>query len=74
MGVGGEIEDSYYGDPVSITFFNFSDKFFEIIEGEQFTQIVFEKISTPTLREFKNFEDSRTRRGYSAFGSTSSNS
>ena len=73
MGVGGEIEDSYYRDPVSITFFNFSDKFFQIIDGEQIIQIVFEKISTPTYREVKNFEDSRTRRGYSAFGSPNSN-
>ena len=47
--------DSDYRDPVSVILFSFSNKFIQIKEGERYAQIVFEKISIPTLRKTENF-------------------
>ena len=45
-GVGGSVIDSDYRGKVSVVFFNFPNRFIEINEGEQFFQIVFQKIIT----------------------------
>ena len=56
--------------PVSVTFFNFSDKSVQIEKGNRFCQIVFHKIAThPVLREVDKFQD-KTDRGEGSFGST----
>ena len=59
-----------YRGPVSITFFNFSNRIIEIEKGARFSQIIFQKIATcPKLKEAEKFTDT-TRRGEGSFGST----
>lgn len=68
--VGGGVIDSDYRGRVNAIFFNFSDKFLQITEGERFAEIVFHKISTPSLREVEDFEHQKLKGGVAAFGST----
>ena len=68
--VGGGVIDSDYRGRVNAIFFNFSEKFLQITEGERFAQIVFHKISTPSLREVEDFEHQKRKGGVAAFGST----
>ena len=68
--VSGGVIDSDYRGPVSVTFFNFSNKSIEIENVRRFCQIVFHKIANhPVLREVDKFED-KTDRGEGSFGST----
>ena len=68
MGGGGI--DADYSGPVSVIFFNFSDRFVHIEKGDRFCQIIFQKIaSNPRLVEAEKFTDT-TRRGEGSFGST----
>ena len=53
-------------------FYNFSDSFLQITEGNRFAQRVFHKIGVPVLREVLSFED-KTKRNVGAFGSTNNN-
>ena len=71
--VSGGVIDSDYRGPVSVIFFNFSNKSIEIEKGNRFCQIVFHKIANhPVLREVDKFED-KTDRGEGSFGSTNRN-
>ena len=70
--VCGGVIDSDYRGPVSIIFLDFSGKFIQIKEWERFIPFAFEKISTPNLREVESFDNTRTRIGICAFGSTNS--
>ena len=69
--VGGGVIDADYRGPVSVIFFNFSNRHIEIEKGSRFAQIVFQKAANyPVLREVKNFEDNKTQRREASFGST----
>ena len=39
--VGGGFIDSNYRGSVSVVFFNFSSRYFEVIKGQKFVQIIF---------------------------------
>ena len=66
---GGVIDPGYRG-PVSVIFFNFSDKSIEIEKGNRFCQIVFYKTANhPVLGEVDKFED-KTDKGGGSFDST----
>ena len=68
--VSDGVIDSDYRDPVSVIFFNFSDKSIEIEKDNKFCQIVFHKIANHlVLREVDKFED-KTDKGKGPFGST----
>ena len=68
--LSGGVIDSDCGGPVSVIFFNFSNKSIEIEKGNRFRQIDFHKIANhPVLREADKFED-KTDRGEGSFGST----
>ena len=68
--VSGGVTESDYRGPVSVIFFNFSNKSIEIEKGNRFRQIDFHKIANhPVLREADKFED-KTDRGEGSFGST----
>ena len=70
-GVGGGVIDVDYGGPVSVIFFNFSNRHIEIEKGSRFAQIVFQKVANhPVMREVENFEDNKSQRGEGSFGST----
>ena len=43
--VGGGVIDSDYRGPVSVVFFNFSSRYFEVKKGQGFPQIIFQKIA-----------------------------
>ena len=69
--VGGGVIDADYRGPVSVIFFNFSNRHIEIEKGCRFAQIVFQKVTNHSvLREVQNFEDNKTQRGEGSFGST----
>ena len=69
--VGGGVIDTDYRGPVSVIFFNFSNRHIEIEKGSRFALIVFQKVANhPVLREVENFEDNKTQRGEASFGST----
>ena len=67
--VGGGVIDSDYRGPVSVIFFNFSARSVEIEKGTRFAQIIFQKITNPTLREVEKFTD-RTQSDRGSFGSS----
>ena len=69
-GVGGGVIDSDYRGPLSMIFFNFSDKSIHIGEGKIFAQIVFQKIATPHLREVASFEVEEKGKVSDVYGST----
>ena len=48
-------------------FFNFSARFVEIEKETRFAQIIFQKVTNPTLREVQKFTD-RTQRDRGSFG------
>ena len=67
--VSGGVIDSDYRGPVSVMFFNFSNKSIEIEKSNRFCRTVFHKIANhPVLREVVKFED-KTDRGEGSFGS-----
>ena len=69
--IGGRVINADYRRPVSVIFFNFSNRLIEIEKGNRFAQIVFQKVANhPVLREVENFEDNKTQRGEGSFGST----
>lgn len=65
---GGVIDADYRG-PMIVMFFNFSSTFTEIEKGMRFTQIIFQIIAPPTLREIEKFTDT-TQKDTGSFGST----
>ena len=67
--VGGGVIDSDYRGPVAVVFFKFSNRVFEIKQGQSFGQIIFQKTPSPTLRKMPAFDD-RTERNLGAFGSS----
>lgn len=67
---GGGLIDADYRGPISVIFFNFSDKFFHIEKANRFCQIVFQKIASSTkLIEVEKVADMAWR-GEGSFGST----
>ena len=69
---GGAIDSDYRG-PVSVIFFNFSNKSIEIEKSNRFFQIAFHKIANHlVLREVVKFKD-ETDRGARSFGWTNKN-
>ena len=54
---------------MSVVFFNFSSRYFEVKKRQGFAQIIFQKIARPKLREVLAFED-KTQRDTGAFGSS----
>ena len=68
--LSGGVMDFDYRGPVSVIFFNVSNKSIETEKGNRFCQIDFHKIANhPVLREADKFED-KTDRGEGSFGST----
>ena len=65
---GGGVIDAVYKGPVTVLFFNFSNKFIQIEKGMQFAQIIFQKTATQTL-EVEKFTDT-TQKDTDLFGST----
>ena len=59
--VGGGVIDSNARGPVSVVFFNFSSRYFEVKKRQRFAQIIFRKIPRPTLREVLAFDDKTQR-------------
>ena len=66
--VGTGVADSNYCRNLSVVFFNFLNKFYQVEIGDRIAQIVFEKISLHTIEEVYDFDDT-TKRGIGAFGS-----
>ena len=51
-------------------FFNFSNNYYQICQGDKIVQLVFRKIANHSkLEELSNFDD-KTSRGEKGFGST----
>ena len=67
--VSGGVIDSDFRGPVSVVFFNFSRRYFEVKKGQRLAQTVFQKISQPALRKVLIFDD-RTQRHTGVFGSS----
>ena len=68
--VEGGVIDAEYREPVSVIFFNFSDRFIHIEKGDRFCQIIFQKIAfDPKLVEAEKFTDT-TAKGEGFFGLT----
>ena len=59
VGVGVIYAD--YRGPVSVIFFNFSNRFLEIENGTRFAQTIFQKTVTLRLREVDKFVDKTQR-------------
>lgn len=68
--VGAGVVDSDYTGEVKVILFNHSDEHFAIRMGDRVAQVIFEKISTPYLREVDLAELGVTTRGQNGFGSS----
>ena len=69
-GAGGGVIDSDYSGNVVMIFVNFLDNNYQILQGDQIAQLVFQKIENHgKLEEIINFDD-KTSRGKKGFGST----
>lgn len=66
--VNAGIIDKDYTGHVKVLLFNFSDKEFEINEGERVAQLIIKKIETPEITEVDELD--LTERGEGGFGST----
>ncbi|XP_074567172.1 uncharacterized protein LOC141823861 [Curcuma longa] len=69
--IGAGVIDSDYRGEIKILVFNLTYEPVQFKRGEAIAQIIFTKISTPTMMQVPQLPD--TRRGTSGFGSTSNN-
>lgn len=65
---GAGVIDADYRGTVFVLLFNYSDKDFQIEEGDRIAQLILEKIVTPDVVEVQDLEE--TLRGSGGFGST----
>ena len=65
---GTRVIDADYRGIVFVLLFNHSDKDFEVKKGDQITQLILEKITTPKIEEVDDLD--KTIRGNQGFGST----
>ncbi|KAI9024139.1 dUTPase-like protein [Hyaloraphidium curvatum] len=68
LDVGAGVVDEDYRGAVGVVMFNFSDKDFEVKEGDRIAQLVLERIYTPDVVEVEDLDS--TDRGAGGFGST----
>ena len=66
--VGAGVVDADYRGKLGVVLFNFGDSDFQINMGDKVTQLIFEKIKTPAIKEVNSLED--TDRGNRGFGPT----
>jgi len=68
--VGAGVIDSDYTGEMRVILFNHTDNDFSIQVGDRIAQLIFERISTPEVKEVYYDELSQTERGAGGFGST----
>jgi len=69
---GAGVVDADYRGVIFVLLFNYSDKDFQVEEGDRIAQIIIERIYTPEVREVNDLE--ATARGTNGFGSTGGHS
>ena len=69
--VGAAIIDANYRGEVGAILFNFGNEDFVVNMGDRITQLIFEKIKTPKIKEMDDLEG--TDRGAGGYGSTGTN-
>ena len=57
--VGAGVIDSDYRGEVGVIFFKFGNEDFIVNMGDRITQLIFEKIKTPMIKEMKDLEGTR---------------
>ena len=65
--VGARVIDSDYRGEIGVVLFNFGNDDFVVNMGDKITQLIFERIKTPELKETNELEE--TGRGSSGYGS-----
>jgi dUTP pyrophosphatase len=70
LDVGAGVIDSDYRGPVGVVMFNFSDKDFQVAQGDRIAQLIIEKIAMLDIVQVEDLDN--TDRGAGGFGSTGS--
>lgn len=70
LDVGAGVIDCDYRGPVGVVMFNFSDKDFQVSQGDRIAQLIIEKIAMLDVLQVEDLDN--TDRGDGGFGSTGS--
>lgn len=70
LDVGAGVIDCDYRGAVGVVMFNFSDKDFQVTQGDRIAQLIIEKIAMLDVIQVEDLDD--TDRGAGGFGSTGS--